>query len=294
MFTSFNARAVGLASLSASETVELAASAGFEAVDLLVRDLLRAGDDPAEIRSRMDDLGLRGGAFPMAVDWRADQAAFRRDLEALPRIAGAAAILGLTRTGTWVMPETPARDPDRREVAALHVRRLGAVARILDDHGVRLGLEVIGVESFRTGPGEPFVARLTDLDRELGPIWAEAANSGILLDAFHLYAAGESIETGLAWGVDKVVWAHVADLPASATGDRSKIVDSDRGLPGENGAVDVRGFLERLASEGYDGPVTVEPLEGCRSLAGLGPVTIAGRVKAALDGVWPGPRDLPK
>ena len=87
MFSSFNARAVGLASLSAEEAVDLAASAGFGGVDLMVRDLLRAGTDPAGIRSRMDAHGLRGGAFPMPVAWRGDEAEFRRDLADLPGLA---------------------------------------------------------------------------------------------------------------------------------------------------------------------------------------------------------------
>ncbi|WP_435009964.1 sugar phosphate isomerase/epimerase family protein [Tundrisphaera lichenicola] len=292
MFASFNARAVGLMGLSAEETIDLAASSGFEGVDLLIRDLLRSGSNPNSIRTMMDDRGLRGGAFPMAVDWRGDESNFRRDLDDLPRLAEAAAILGLTRTGTWVMPETPHRSADRGELASLHIRRIGEIARILDDHGIDLGLEVIGVESFRTGSGEPFITRLSDLDRELEPIWAESPNLGILLDAFHLHAAGEEIEAGLSWGIGRVVWAHVADLPASALDDRSRIVDADRGLPGENGAVDVRGFLDRLAIEGYQGPVTVEPMSGCRSLAGLSPREIADRVRSALDGVWPEGRGL--
>ena len=289
MFTSFNARAVGLTGLSAIATVGLAAEAGFEGVDLMIRDLVLAGEDPKSIRSRMDDLGLRGGAFPFPVDWKKDEATFLRDLDALPALAEVAMTLGLIRTGTWVMPETPDRMIDRSEVAALHVRRLGEIARRLDDHGIRLGLEVIGVESSRTGRGEPFVSRLGDLDRELGAIWDESPNIGILLDAFHLYAADEPIEAGLAWGVDRVVWVHVADLPASASGDRSRIVDSNRGLPGENGAVDIRLFLGRLAKEGYDGPVTVEPLANCRALAGLEPKAVVGRVKESLDAAWPRP-----
>ncbi len=119
-------------------------------------------------------------------------------------ILEAASILGLSTTGTWVMPEMPDLEADRAEVAALHIRRLGTLARRLECHGIRLGLEVIGVESFRAGRGEPFVARLGDLDRELGAIWAESPNLGILLDAFHLHAAGEPIEAGLAWGIDRV------------------------------------------------------------------------------------------
>src|SRR5690606_37036581 len=106
--------------------------------------------------------------------------------------------------------------------AAFHLDRLGAIARILNAHGVRLGLEVIGVESFRAGRGVPFVTRLSDLDRSLGSIWQES-NVGILVDGFHLFAAGESMEVALAWGVDRVVWVHVADLPATSPPHRGTI-----------------------------------------------------------------------
>ena len=288
MFASFGARSVGLAGLSAGETVDLAAEAGFAGVDLLVRDLVRDGVDPKALRSRMDDLGLRGGAFPCPVDWRAgDDAAFRRDLDGLGPVLDAAATLGLVRTGTWVLPAMPDWSSDRAQVADWHVRRLGALARRLGAHGIRLGLEVIGVESSRPPGAEPFVARLGELDEALGAIWAESPNLGLLLDAFHLFAAGEPIEAGLAWGGDRVAWAHVADLPPGAPLDRARIVDAERGLPGENGAVDAREFLARLAIEGFEGPVTAEPLALCRSLVGLDPPGVARRVKASLDRAWP-------
>jgi sugar phosphate isomerase/epimerase len=287
MFSSFNARAVGLPGLSAEETVEIASAAGFEGVDLLVRDLVLSGVDPRAIRSRMDDLGLKGGAFPCPIDWRGDESSFRLGLDGLGPVLEAARILGLSTTGTWVMPELPGPEADRAEVAALHVRRLGTLARLLDAYGIKLGLEVIGVESFRTGRGEPFVARLGDLDRELGEIWTESANLGILLDAFHLHAADEAIEAGLARGVGRVCWVHIADLPPGGSIDRSAIVDAHRGLPGENGAVDIGRFLARLATEGYEGPVTVEPLANCESLIGLKPRDVAERVKRSLDAVWP-------
>jgi sugar phosphate isomerase/epimerase len=292
MFMSFNARAVGL-DLPAEETLALAAGAGFGGVDLLVRDLVDSGAEPGRLRARMDGLGLRGGAFPLPVDWRGDAGRFADDLRRLPRYAEAAAALGLGRTGTWVMPETagPAGDDGGlADTVRLHVERLGAVARVLDAHGIRLGLEVIGVASARPGRGRPFVHRLGDLDRVLGAIWDESPNLGVLVDGFHLYAAGEPIEAGLAWGVRRVVWVHVADLPASAGPDRAAIRDHDRGLPGDHGAVDSRALLALLAEAGYDGPVTAEPLAGCRSIAGLAPVEVARRVAAALRSAWPAVR----
>jgi sugar phosphate isomerase/epimerase len=291
MFLSFNARALGL-DLPAERAVELAAGAGFGGVDLMVRDLVAAGVDPVRLRDRMDGLGLRGGAFPLPVDWRGDEARFEHDLARLPDLAAAAAVLGVSRTGTWVLPETPGPPDDpviRATTVALHIERLGRIARVLAPHGIRLGLEVIGVASSRSGRGEPFVCRMADLNPVLGAIWNEAPNLGVLVDAFHLYAAGEPVEAGLAWGVDRIVWVHIADLPPTATGDRAAIRDPDRGLPGEHGAVESRRLLERLAKEGYDGPVTAEPLAGCRSLAGLSPEQIARRVAGAVRSIWPSP-----
>lgn len=228
----------------------------------------------------------------MPVRWKGDAATFARDLDQLPRWAEAAAILGLERTSNWVLAETFEPIEATR---ALHVERLGELARVLSGFGIRLGLEVIGVESFRTGAGQTFVARFEDL----GPLWhairaaAPGAEVGVLLDAWHLYAAGEpmSIEAGRVWGlrVADVVWVHLADLPPGATPDRHVMLDGERGLPGEHGAIDSRGLLRELAALGYRGPVTAEPMPGCRSLLGLAgqPEAVAHRVASSLRSVWP-------
>jgi sugar phosphate isomerase/epimerase len=295
MLTSFNARALGL-SLPAARTIDLAAAAGFDAVDLLVRDLIDAGDDPVELRRRMDDLGLLGGAWPLPVDWKWDRGRFEADLGRLPRLAEAAATLGLSRTGTWVLPELPARPEDARfeaalfeEVFAMHVERLGAIARVLDDHGTRLGLEVIGVESARSGAGRPIFAidgpEFADL---LTALRSRTRSVGVLVDAFHLFAAALPIELPPGLSAEDVVWVHVADLPAGFEGDRRSLRDRDRGLPGEHGAIDAAGLLKSLAAQGYEGPVTAEPLGHCRSLEGLGHEDVARAVRSALGRVWPG------
>ncbi len=296
MFPSFNARAVGLPELPAETTIRIAAEAGFEGVDLLVRDLVRQGNEVATLRKRMDDLGLRGGAFPLPLDWKRDEVSFRAELAELPRFAEAAARLGLTRTGTWVLPETPLRpeDPAEKaahfaEITAWHVDRLGSIAEVFSRFSIRLGLEVIGVASFRTGDGWPFVTRMAELEAPLGALFHSHPSVGVLADVFHLHAADEPVDAALAWGIDRVIWAHVADLPATSNGNRASIVDADRGLPGESGWVGVAGFLKRLQEAGYDGPVTAEPLARCRSLQGLEPGEVARRLRESLASVWPNP-----
>ena len=295
MFASFNTRALGL-NLAAPDTIEQAALAGFGGVDLLVRDLVNAGSNPRGLRARMDDLGLRGGAWPLPVDWRGDEGRFLADLADLPRYAEAAATLGLSRTGTWLLPETPEmpatqtdRDSLRRAALEFQEQRLAPIARILGNQGIRLGLEVIGVESFRSGRGMPLFTRFGDdlVDDLLRSLRRESPAVGLLVDAFHLHAAGEPMATAWARGVEPIVWVHVADLPAGPVPDRIAIRDHDRGLPGENSAIDLATLLRGLAIRGYDGPVTAEPLAGCRSLAGLDVPSAARKVAAALRDVWP-------
>ncbi len=288
MYASFNARAVGL-SLPTHETIALAAQAGFRGVDLMVRDALEAGDDFKVLRARMDDLGLRAGAFPLPMNWRGDEAAFEEGVRKLPTYARAAADLGLIRTATWVMPEWVAEDHDPRISAReFHVRRLGKIAKILDDHGVRLGLEVIGVDSSRSGRGLPFVHRLADVEPLRAQIEAEAGVPvGILADSWHLYAAGEPAETVLGWEARQIVWVHVADVAVHDPADRHLLRDDKRGLPGETGRVESRRLLEILQSRGYDGPVTAEPLTKCHALAGLDPARVAHATFKAIQSVWP-------
>jgi sugar phosphate isomerase/epimerase len=283
MFPSFNARALGLA-LSADETLVLAAKAGFLGVDLLLRDLRQEGVDPATLRAKMRDLGLRAGAFPLPMNWRGNANAFQRDLGELPGLAAYAAALGLRRTGTWVLPET---FRSIEQTFDMHVDRLGAIARVLEPHGIRLGLEVVGVASSRTGKGVPFVSRLAGLDPLLTALQARVSNVGILADSFHLYAAGESVEEAVRRGVEQVVWVHVADLPASSSPDRTAIQDTERGLPGEHGAVASEALLQAIYALGYDGPVTAEPMAGCLSLRGLNSREMSCRVADALRSVWP-------
>ena len=286
MFPSFNARALGL-DLSARETLRLAATNGFGGVDLMVRDALEQGEDLDELRRRREDLGLRAGASPFPFDWRGPEARFRDDLAGLPNFAGAAATLGIERTGTWVLPECPV-GWDRETTTQWHVERLGPIAATLAGFGIRLGLEVIGVETSRAGRNEPFIARMDRLRPMIEEIESRSGVPvGLIADSWHLLAAGEPAEHALFLGASRVVWVHVADLPAGETLDRPTMVDAVRGLPGEGQTPETRDLLAILARSAYDGPVTAEPLGRCRSLAGLAPDAVATRAAGSLRAVWP-------
>lgn len=298
--------------LPARDQIALAREAGFRSIDLAVRDLADRGESAPALRRDLDASGLLGGGFPLPVDWRRFQpASLEADLTRLPQLADDARTLGLTTASTWVLPAAgpdalafacaarppyaPPRDLDHDGLLRLHFALLTPIVRILATRGLRLALEVIGVESFRANRGTPFIHRLADPRlRWLLDALNEVVDSppggavGLLCDTFHLHAAGETVDHALAFGRDAIAWVHVADLPAGFQGNCSAIQDDDRGLPGESGLVPIRGILARLAAAGYDGPVSPEPLRGCRALHGLSPSAQAHRLRAALGAVWPG------
>ncbi|APW59995.1 sugar phosphate isomerase/epimerase family protein [Paludisphaera borealis] len=295
MYACWSARAVGL-DLPAEATIEVAAKAGFEGVDFMVRDLVEAGANVDGLRSRMDDLNLRGGAWVLPMNWKNDHEAFESDLKRLPIYAAAAERLGLARTGTWVRFETdPVADLDRisradrerlaDEATAWQLDRLGRIARILDDHGSRLGLEFIGSQAAPTGRGVRLVGTYTELRQRFGRLAAEHPNVGVLVDAFHIFAAGETVDDALTGGVESVVWVHLAD-PTKL--DRASLRDEERTLPGESGTGLSESLLETLATWGYDGPVTVEPLGRCSLLERLDPLETALKTRKSLRRIWPG------
>ena len=240
----------------------------------------------------MDELGVRGGAWPLPVQWRGSEEQFAEDLRNLPLLAAHGGATRLERTGTWVLPQiNPALFPGTqgeeltRRTTRLHVDRLGSIADILADHGSRLGLEVMGPATARRGLSAEFIPCYGRLSDQLGELRAAHPNVGVLIDAFHLFAAGEDVEAGFVWGGNSVVWVHVADADNP---DRRTLLDQERALPGETGLADCCGLLKRLAETAYDGPVTVEPLRGCRSLQGLDALAIARRVRTSLRNTWHG------
>ena len=312
MYTSFNARALGL-DLSARESIELAAESGFDAVDLLVRDLVNRGEQPQELRNLMDDLQVRPGAFGLPIDWRTrDHHQAKNDLERLPEYAQAATTLGLRRTGTWIFPELETEwleqpgphgwPEDHRPINRSQVDRavdwtvswLLPIVRILSEAGIRLGIEWIGSASFRIGRPLTFIHSLRDhrlqqlIDALNSQMPETSAQVGVLYDAFHLFAAGDLDAPERAWAEQNAVWVHVADLPDDAQKlPLQEIRDSDRGLPGDCGRIPVADFLQKLKTSGYAGPVTAEPLGTCRRLQGLSPLERALATRESLTQVWP-------
>ena len=226
--------------------IDLAAQVGFPAVDVNVTGAVKEG--LAATLDRLKAKKVLPGVCSFPVEFRKDEEAFKKDLDQLETSAQMATSLGCPRMATWILSSSdlPA-DENRR----LHVRRLGAAAKVLERSGVRLGLEFLGPLHIRKQRPHEFVWRMNDmlaLARECGP------NVGLLLDSWHWHHAGATLSDIAKAGRDAIVHVHFNDAAKQAPED---VKDNERLMPGE-GVIDLVGFLQALHKLGYRDAASVE------------------------------------
>jgi sugar phosphate isomerase/epimerase len=105
------------------------------------------------------------------------------------------------------------------------------------------------------------MAEMKDLIAEIG-----TGNVGIVLDSWHWWQAGDTVEDILALQGDQIIQVHLNDAPTGVAKDAQ--LDNRRELPMATGVIDAGAFLSALNQIGYDGPVCAEPFS--RSLNALG------------------------
>ena len=236
------------------EAIELAYRYGFEAVAPSARFLASLSDDLlAELLAEMKAKKLVWAAEGLPVEFRTSDDAFQNSIKGLPDFAKALNRAGATRVGTWITPghNTLTYLTNFRQ----HARRLRETAKILGDHGLRLGLEYVGPKTSWSTGRFPFIhtmAEMKDLIAEIG-----CDNVGFMLDSWHWYTAHETPADVLSLRAADVVCCHLNDAPKGVPVDQQ--VDSRRDLPAATGVIDLTGFLQALATLGYDGPIVAEP-----------------------------------
>lgn len=256
MFASFNPGHVGI-SVPLREGLALAERHGFGGYDAQLGTLHdeMAARGATAVREEFIQHGLRIGAWNLPfMPYRVTEVEWRDWLGRLPPLLASARALGALRAGMWIMPGSDERGFD--DNFAFHVARFQPIARLLADHGVRLGLEFIGPETSLRKFKHPFVrsvAAMRQLARAIGP------NCGLLLDAWHWHCAGGTREDLRGLTRDLLVHVHVDDAPAGVP--RAELIDNRRKLPCTTGVIDIDGFMQALADAGYDGPVTAEPFD---------------------------------
>jgi 2-keto-myo-inositol isomerase len=139
----------------------------------------------------------------------------------------------------------PANLPTREEVIAESVRVLSELGEIAGSHGVSLAFEFLGQTDCSV--------QTLDLANEIVSRVARP-NIGLVIDSFHFYAGGSTIEMIDALDPERLFIFHIndaEDLP------REQLQDSHRLLPGL-GILPVPEMLKAFRRIGYDRVASVE------------------------------------
>lgn len=238
------------------EAIDLAARHGFESVGPNAGHLAQMTDaEKDKVRKALATKNLAFGAAGLPVEFRQTDAKFREGMSALPEAAAALESVGATRIGTWIMPNHD--HLTYLENFKLHATRLREAASILDDYGLRLGLEYVGPKTSWTSKRYAFIHTMAEMKELLAEIGR--ANVGFVLDSWHWYTAGESAEDLLTLRNQDIVAVDLNDAPEGIPVEEQ--MDLVRRLPASTGVIDVKAFLSALVEIGYDGPVRAEPFD---------------------------------
>jgi sugar phosphate isomerase/epimerase len=237
-----------------NETLELAVKHGFDGLDPDPNYFASLDED--RLKRLLDDLqakNLKFGAAGLPVEFRKDEATFSEGLKKLPATADILQKAGIRRVSTWVLPCS--NELTYLQNFRQHADRLRQCAKILGDHGQKLGLEYVAPRTFWRSQRHPFLHTLSEM-KEL-EVAIGTDNLGIQLDSWHWFNAEEKAKDLLTLRGSDVLTVDLNDAPCGLTLDQYQ--DDHRELPAATGVIPVAEFLDALAQIGYDGPIQAEP-----------------------------------
>jgi len=279
LYKAFSSELLWFPDRSLRDDIPFAVKYGYEGIGF---DIKRESSSfaPEEFSELLARNGLKPACFALPVEFREDRDTFEADLAALRHCGEFAQKIGVTRCTTFIMSYSDTLD--YKANFRQHRERLAAAAGILEEYGIRLGLEFLGPPSLRKGKAHEFIHDLDGLTELLGAIGT--SNLGYLLDVFHWDLAGQVFgDFKKIPGNEKVVAAHFNDAPRGI--GREAQPNHERELPGATGVLRIDEFITGLRNLNYDGPVLVEPFS--LSLKNLPFDDAVKAAKAAMDKVWP-------
>ncbi|AEF81131.1 sugar phosphate isomerase/epimerase family protein [Leadbettera azotonutricia] len=252
MYKGFSSGMLGFGGRKIEEDIPLAVKYGYGGI--IIDIVEESKKDPAQFNDLLAKNKLKNGGFGLPVEFRQSEEKFEEGLKKFPACCEFAQKTGALRCITWLSPASDTLD--YKSNFELHKTRLAKAAKILENHGIRFGLEFVGPPSSRKGKKYEFIHNLATLDELLDAIGA--SNMGYLMDVYHWDLAGQSYKDfkkipGKEW----VVMAHINDAPAGLAPEDQQ--DLERELPGATGVLKIGDFMKGLQDLKYDGPVYVEP-----------------------------------
>ncbi|MEE2686024.1 MAG: sugar phosphate isomerase/epimerase family protein [Planctomycetota bacterium] len=221
--------------------IEVAAEAGYEAIELWhdhIDNHVSEGGSVADIRKAVDDHGLVVPTTIYLAGWFDSQGdEYRANLDECKRRMTDSAAIGA--------PHIIAGPPGGRadyKLGAVRYRELMELGRSI---GVKPAMEFLG-----------FVDQLNTIEDALVVMNdSEDPDATTVLDPFHIFRGGGSVESISLLAESQIAVSHFNDVPAEPP--REIQHDKDRVMPGD-GEFDLGRYLALLLATGYDRYLSLE------------------------------------
>jgi sugar phosphate isomerase/epimerase len=238
-----------------AETLDYAIKYGYEAISPYTQEVMKDYSNARlnEIKAKMKAHNITYDSINIPVEYRRDEATFKEGLKDLPKFCETMQKQGATRINTWIISSH--NELTYSENMRQHADRLRECAKIMNDYGIKLGLEYLGMRTLLIMGRYPFIASMKEAKELIAAIGT--GNVGFVLDSFHWYCANDTIDDIRTLTPSDIITVDINDARAGLK--REEQVDGKRELPLATGVINMKDFLQGLIDIGYDGPVRTEP-----------------------------------
>lgn len=279
MIKNFAPSALGLNGRQ-SELIELALTYGFNGLDVDMHEMLRRAqrtstEDASKYLHAATDLQI--GGFDLGIDLDADEDAFTAQLGGLHPVADLAKQMGATRGYIYAPPAT-----DRlpyHEYFDVQTTRLGQIADALEPKGIKVAVGFYAGKELEEGKEFPFIRNVEGLCALVKG--AGKANVGFLIDTWDWVVGDGAMDQFSELTADQIVAVRMSSVPEEV--GAAAATSTDRVVPELNGPLDHTKVMERLASIGFDGPISPGASSTCYK--GQTRESIVQRSQQAIDAI---------
>ncbi|MCH6200661.1 sugar phosphate isomerase/epimerase [Aquiflexum sp. LQ15W] len=238
-----------------AQTLDYAIKYQYEAISPFTQEVMENYSEAQlnEILIKMKENRISYDSTNIPVEFRQDNTRFNDDFKVLRKFCQTMEKQGATRIITWIISSH--NELTYNENMKQHAYRLGECAKVMKDHGIRFGLEYLGMRTMMTQNRYPFIGSMKEGKELIGEIGE--SNVGFVLDTFHWYCANDTLEDLRTLKPEDVVVVDLNDARLGFT--RETQLDGKRELPMSTGVINTKDFLQGILDIGYDGPVRAEP-----------------------------------
>ena len=245
--------AIGL-KCTANELLDYAIKYKFSAISPPITELIQFKEtDKKTYLEKMEKNEIIFDSGGLPIRFRTTDSKFKEGYDFLLKNIDSIVSLNIKSFVTWIMP-THKTLPYMKNFEQ-HRSRLTKVATVLEDAGLKLGLEYVGPKTLMSRDKYPFLHSALGLRELIGAIGKN--NVGYLLDSYHTYCAEDKNEDLNFLKAEDIISVQLNDGVLGRT--VATQMDLERELPGDTGIIDLKNFLNFIRNKGYKGAVSVEP-----------------------------------